>query len=126
MYRLWDDKYDPVTERDVAPADPEPLRRALKVAAHEMAHEFSVAHCAHYRDCVMGGTNSLRESDRGELMLCPLDHEKLRWNLRFDPRARYLELSAWADEHGLHPEAAYWGRMAESHPGFANAAGAAQ
>ncbi len=126
MYRLWDDKYDPVTGTEIAPADPDPLRRALKVAAHEMAHEFSIAHCAHYRDCVMGGTNSLAESDRGSLMLCPLDHEKLRWNLHFDPRARYIELSAWADAYGLHPEAAYWRAMAEDFPGFANAAGAAR
>jgi archaemetzincin len=126
MYRLWEDRLDPLTGLEGPPTAPEPLRRALKVAAHEMAHEFSVAHCAHYRDCVMGGTNSLVESDRGSLMLCPMDHEKLRWNLHFDPRARYIELSAWADAYGLHPEAAYWRRMAEDFPGFANAAGASR
>jgi archaemetzincin len=123
MYRLWEDKFDPLTGKDLAAIGQDPLRRALKVAVHEMAHEFSVAHCAHYRDCVMGGTNSLVESDRGSLMLCPLDHEKLRWNLHFDARARYIELSAWADAYGLHPEAAYWRRMADDFPGFANAAG---
>ena len=123
MYRLWEDLRDPETGARVAVRDPEPLRRALKVAVHEMGHELTVAHCVHYRHCVMAGTNSLAESDAGSLMLCPLDHEKLRWNLRFDPRRRFEQLAEFGRRHGLHREARYWGEMAVSMPAAPNAAG---
>ncbi len=122
-YRLWEKKRDPVTGNVESVRRPEPLRRALKVAVHEMAHELSVAHCVHYRDCVMAGTNSLAESDEGALMLCPLDHGKLQWNLRFDPHQRFSALADWADVHGLHAEAGYWRSMAKEYPAHANAAG---
>ncbi len=122
-YRLWEKRRDPVTGNMEEVRRPEPLRRALKVAVHEMAHELSVAHCVHYRDCVMAGTNSLAESDAGALMLCPLDHAKLQWNLRYDPYARFTELADWADVHGLHAEAGYWRQMAREYPAAANAAG---
>ena len=124
MYRLWEDVRVPSGERQ-AVRDPEPLRRALKVAVHELGHEMTVAHCVHYRHCVMAGTNSLAESDAGSLMLCPLDHEKLRWNLRFDPRERYGELADFAERHRLWPEARYWRQMAAAAP-LANAAGGAR
>ena len=124
MYRLWEDVRGPSGER-LAVRDPEPLRRALKVAVHELGHEMTVAHCVHYRHCVMAGTNSLAESDAGSLMLCPLDHEKLRWNLRFDPRERYGELADFAERHRLWPEARYWRQMAAAQP-LANAAGGAR
>ena len=123
MYRLWEDLRDPETGARVAVRDPEPLRRALKVAVHEMGHELTVAHCVHYRHCVMAGTNSLAESDAGSLMLCPLDHEKLRWNLRFDPRRRFEQLAEFGRRHGLHREARYWEEMAVSMPAAPNAAG---
>jgi predicted Zn-dependent protease len=122
-YRLWEKKRDPITGKVEEVRRPEPLRRALKVAVHEMAHELSVAHCVHYRDCVMAGTNSLAESDQGTLMLCPLDHAKLQWNLRFDPHDRFVELADWADVHGLHAEAGYWRSMAREYPAHTNAAG---
>ena len=122
-YRLWEDRRNQVTDRREAVRKPEPLRRALKVAVHEVAHEFSLAHCVHYRDCVMAGTNSLEESDAGRLTLCPLDHEKLAWNLGFQPHRRFSELSDWAERNGLYPEARYWERMASDYPAYENAAG---
>lgn len=121
MYRLWEDMYDVHTGSREPVRGPEPLRRALKVAMHEMAHELTVAHCVHYRHCVMAGTNSLAESDAGSLMLCPLDHEKLRWNLRFDPRRRYEQLAEFGLRHGLHREARYWQEMASAMPVAPNA-----
>jgi|GEM_PF-1242925 len=124
VYRLWEDMHDPETGTSMVARDPEPLRRALKVAVHEMGHELTVAHCVHYRHCVMAGTNSLAESDAGSLMLCPLDHEKLRWNLRFDPRRRYEQLAEFGRRHGLHGEARYWQEMAAAMPQAPNAAGA--
>ena len=120
-YRLWEDRYNPLTDQDEPVRAPEPLRRALKVAVHEMSHEFSLAHCVHYRGCILGGTNSLAESDAGSLMLCPLDHAKLQWNLGFDPHQRFGDLADFAQEHGLHPEARYWRRMAREYPAYGNA-----
>jgi predicted Zn-dependent protease len=126
MYRLWEDRYDLDSGGRESVRAPEPLRRALKVAVHEMGHELTVAHCVHYRHCVMAGTNSLAESDTGSLMLCPLDHEKLRWNLRFDPRRRYEQLAAFGRRHGLHREARYWQEMALAMPLAPNAVGGAR
>lgn len=120
-YRLWEDRHNPLTDRDEPVRAPEPLRRALKVAVHELAHEFSLAHCVHYRHCILGGTNSLAESDAGSLMLCPLDHAKLQWNLGFDPHQRFSDLADFAENHGLHPEARYWRRMAREYPAHGNA-----
>ena len=99
------------------------LRRALKIATHEMSHQLGVAHCVHYRDCLVAGTNSLDASDRSQLRLCPLDHTKLSWRLGFDTRRRFSELAAFGRRHGLHREAAYWERMAEQAPALPNAAG---
>ena len=73
----------------------------------------------------MAGTNSLAESDRGRLSLCPLDHAKLEWSLGFNPHRRFSQLSDFADRYGLFPEARYWEGMARAHPPWPNAAGAA-
>ena len=100
-------------------------RRALKVAAHEVGHQLGMAHCRHFRDCVMAGSNSLAASDSSHLMLCPLEHAKLRWTLGFDPYLRFTELAEFASRHGLHKEGAYGARMAESVPRYPQAAGAA-
>ena len=94
------------------PSRVEPLRRLLKVAMHELGHPFLLQHCAHYRHCLMGGTSSVRENDEGRLALCPLDHEKLRQRLGFDPGTRFSGLAAFATREGLHPEARYWTQMA--------------
>jgi archaemetzincin len=122
VHRLWEDRRDDAPRR-VLVREVDVLRRALKVAAHEAGHAFTLAHCAHYRGCVMAGTNSLEESDAGSLMLCPLDHEKLRWNLQFDPERRFRELAVWAALHGLLPEARYWAAMAEETPPLAMGGG---
>jgi len=123
-YRVFDPRRSLASGEREAVRAPEPLRRALKIAVHELGHEFSVGHCAHYRHCVMAGTNSMDESDAGSLMLCPLDHEKLGWNLRFDPYERFTGLADFAERQGLLPEARYWRRMARDYPVAPNAAGA--
>ena len=123
-YRVGKPRRNAVTGAREPVRDPEPLRRAMKIAVHELGHELSLAHCVHFRHCVMAGTNSMAESDAGRLMLCPLDHEKLRWNRGFDPYRRFKDLSKFAHRHGLHPEARYYERMARSYPGAANASGA--
>lgn len=81
-------------------------RRAFALAAHELGHMFGVEHCVFY-DCVMNGSNSLTETDRAPLHLCPVCREKLRWALGFDPVARYRRLAALYRGHGMITDALF-------------------
>ncbi len=90
------------------------LKRALKVAAHEIGHIFGVHHCRRWR-CVMNGSNSIVEADGRPLFLCPACLEKLRWNLGFDPKKRYERLADFYDEHaGFSAEAKRARQLAEA------------
>jgi len=82
------------------------LTRTLGIIAHETGHMFSMAHCKHFH-CVMNGTNSLEESDRGTLHLCPVGLRKLYHAHPFDPLERYRQLQVFYANHGL-PEQAAW------------------
>lgn len=82
------------------------LRRSIKLVTHELGHTFGMAHCIAY-ECNMNGSNSLGESDRQPLHLCPVCLRKLRWNRGFDVLARYRKLLAFYREHRLEPEAAW-------------------
>jgi archaemetzincin len=113
----------PGASRPARPVDR--LRRALKVAAHEVGHQFGLAHCRHFADCVMAGSGSLEEIDDRHLLLCPLEHAKLEWKLGFSSARRFAELGEFAVVHGLHREAAYWTRMAGAAPPYPQADGAA-
>ena len=53
----------------------------------------------------MNGSNSLEESDRQPLRLCPPCLKKLQWNRGFDVVARYGKLLDFYRKHGLAPEA---------------------
>jgi archaemetzincin len=76
------------------------LLRTLKIASHETGHMFSIRHCTKY-ECVMNGTNSLNETDRGPLDACPECAAKLCWAAGADPRERYARLADFCGEHGL-------------------------
>lgn len=89
---------------------PSLLRRSLHLASHEIGHMLGLKHCVFYA-CLMNGVNSLSEMDRKPLHLCPVCHEKLRWNLRFTPAARQQRLAAFYRRHGLQ-EAARWATRA--------------
>jgi archaemetzincin len=67
------------------------LRRSFKVLAHETGHMFSISHCTAH-ECLMNGTNSLDETDRGTIFLCPVCLHKLQWNQKFDVLRRYRQL----------------------------------
>jgi archaemetzincin len=82
------------------------LERTLKVAVHETGHMFSLRHCTAY-ECVMGGSNSLDESDRRPLTLCPECMAKICWATRRDPAARYRQLADFASEHQFVEHAAF-------------------
>ena len=82
------------------------LKRSLATLVHETGHMFGVHHCQAY-DCVINGSNSLAESDRRPLALCPECLKKFRWNIGFDVPARYEALRAFYEKHGFKEEAAF-------------------
>lgn len=83
------------------------LLRTLKTATHEIAHMFSLLHCTAY-ECNMCGSNSLEESDRGPLALCPECLAKVCWATGCDPVKRYRALAAFCNKHGLSAETAFY------------------
>ena len=70
----------------------------------ESGHVLGLKHCVFYM-CVMNGVNSLAESDRTPLHLCPVCLGKLRWNIEFDELAREKALVAVLDREGITDEA---------------------
>jgi archaemetzincin len=99
----------------LSPADARSLvlRRSCKVLAHEVGHLFGLYHCVCYR-CVMNGSNSLAESDRKPLELCPVCLRKLCYSVGFDPMARYEELRTFYRQAGLDAEEREAGLRAEA------------
>lgn len=79
------------------------LRRSLGLVCHEAGHILSIDHCTE-RSCVMDGANSLEESDRHPLHLCPVDLRKLLWNTGADRDERYRRLYALYRDWGLRSE----------------------
>jgi len=67
------------------------LMRLAKTATHELTHMFSVKHCIVYR-CLMNGSNSLPESDRKPLWLCPDCLLKLSWCTGYSITERFDNL----------------------------------
>ena len=93
-------------EPDTMEARLQALRRSLKLVSHEVGHTFGLEHCVTWR-CNMNGSNSLSESDRAPLHLCPGCLRKMQWNRGFDALARYARLDEFFTTHGLEPEAAW-------------------
>jgi archaemetzincin len=82
------------------------LERSFKILAHETGHMFSITHCT-ANECLMNGSNSLDETDRITIHLCPVCLHKLHWNLKFDVTGRYRALRAIYARTG-YPEHAAW------------------
>jgi archaemetzincin len=76
------------------------LERTLKTATHETGHMFSIRHCIAH-DCNMCGSNSLQESDRRPLYLCPECLPKVWWSTKAKPVQRFEKLAEFCDENGL-------------------------
>ena len=67
------------------------LQRACKVLSHETGHMFGLQHCIYY-DCVMNGSNGMRETDDQPQRLCPVCLRKLHLATGFDAVRRYEDL----------------------------------
>lgn len=89
------------------------LRRACKVLNHELGHVFGLGHCVFF-SCTMNGSNSLPESDRRPIHLCPVCHRKLLWALNWNGSARYAALARFYGKHGLAAEAAWMEKRLEN------------
>lgn len=83
------------------------LARTLKVACHETGHMFSFAHCRAYA-CAMAGSNSMAETDRQPLWLCPECLAKTWDATGVDPAARFAELAGRCRALGLATEAEFY------------------
>ncbi len=83
------------------------LRRTLKVATHETGHMFGMEHCLAFA-CNMCGSNTLDETDRHPLWLCPECLPKLWDATGVHPAKRFARLAAFARDAGLHAEAAFY------------------
>lgn len=60
--------------------------------AHEITHMFGMKHCIYY-DCLMNGTMSAEETQRRtNNTLCPVCLKKLKINIKFDTKERFLKL----------------------------------
>lgn len=88
---------------DVSADDQTFLRRTLKIAVHETGHMFSIAHCIKY-ECVMSGSNHLRETDSRPIDACPECMAKICWMGGVEPLKRYSQLEGFAARHGLIKE----------------------
>lgn len=88
------------------------LRRAIATASHETGHMFSLPHCARYA-CNMNGSDSLEESDRQPLTLCPDCLAKLCWATGTRPQKQLKKLADFCARNGLkEDEAAYQKQLA--------------
>ena len=86
------------------------LRRALRVAAHEVGHALGLRHCVASR-CLMNGFNSRGELDRTPLHPCPVCLRKLLWCRRAEPVSYLRGLAEFCSGQGL-AEAAWYERAA--------------
>jgi archaemetzincin len=95
-------------------AYPEKLRRNLQLVAHELGHIFSMQHCVYYA-CTMNGSNSLAETDRQPLHLCPVCLQKIAYANGLDVADRYRKLADFYAAHGFAEEARWCGeRLGET------------
>jgi len=83
------------------------LRRVIKTATHETGHMFTIRHCIKW-ECNMNGCNSLPESDRNPLWLCPECWAKTIYAVGTDGRARYTALIKWCKENKMNQEAEFF------------------
>ncbi|PCJ61271.1 MAG: hypothetical protein COA79_06740 [Planctomycetota bacterium] len=85
------------------------LSRTLKTATHETGHMLSITHCTAW-SCNMAGSNSLEESDRHPLYLCPECVAKVCWSTRSGLGKRYAELLSFTQKNSLSESTDFYKR----------------
>jgi archaemetzincin len=89
------------------------LLRTIKVATHETGHMFSMQHCIQL-ECNMNGSNSLPESDRHPLEVCPNCLAKLCYATGAKPIPRFEKLIEFCKSNGLKQEQEFYERSAKN------------
>lgn len=79
------------------------LQRSVAVILHETCHMFGMQRCIYYR-CLVNGSNSLEESDRGPMHLCPVCLRKLHHSVGFKIIGRYEALLKQYERLGFETE----------------------
>lgn len=87
------------------------FRRTIKTALHETCHMFSLRHCVIF-SCLMGGSNSLEESDERPIHLCSECNAKLCYATQADPIERYLALLGLCKTLNWENEITYYSNAA--------------
>jgi archaemetzincin len=62
----------------------------------------------------MNGVNSLPESDRRPLHMCPVCLRKVLWNLQAEPEAYLASLQKFCTQQKLEDEAAWYAEARET------------
>ncbi|MGC4121380.1 MAG: archaemetzincin [Myxococcales bacterium] len=88
------------------------LRRTTETATHEIGHLFGIDHCVAW-ECQMNGSNSLEESDKAPLDLCPQCLQKVAWFSGVDPEKRFKALAKFARDNGFDADAALLEKQAK-------------
>ena len=91
MARYFDNFPSPKQDIDNNAQSSKFLSRLCKVMCHEFCHMFNMNHCVYF-NCLMNGSNSLREADQRSVFLCPVCLKKLHHAVGFDVKKRYERL----------------------------------
>lgn len=98
------------------------LLRSIATASHETGHMFSLLHCTKY-ECNMNGSESLEESDRQPLALCPECLAKICWVTRTQPLDHLTRLAEFCQRNGLRREEAIYRESIRALSGASGQAG---
>jgi Predicted Zn-dependent proteases len=66
---------------------------------HEIGHMFGLKHCIYY-NCIMNGSNHMKESSNKPLEMCPVCLRKLYSNIKFNILTRYEKLLEFCKKNG--------------------------
>lgn len=97
--QFWDEPRTPAARKQL-------LVRSLGVLLHETCHIYGLQHCIYYR-CLVNGSNSLTESSRTPLHLCPICLRKLQHVAGFNVVTRYEKLLREYRRLGVNEESAW-------------------
>jgi len=92
---------------DLAAAQNLMLRRSVTTLLHETAHMFGMLHCIYY-ECVVNGSNHIKESDSRPLHFCPVCLRKLYSAFPENPVVRYQRIFKTYKDIGLTEEAKWF------------------